>query len=392
MAQHPHTLLAHAGRPDEATLAPVNPPLVRASTVLFPDCAALKAGAGQRASYGRHGNATVWALEEALCAAEGADACLLTPSGLSAISMALLGLLSPGDHLLMTDAAYEPTRAFCDGMLAEMGVETSYYDPEIGGGIAALLRPNTRVVFVESPGSLTFEVQDVPAIAAAAHAHGALLVADSTWATPLGWDAFALGVDVSLHSLTKYVGGHSDLLMGALLCRAELEPRLRRRYRQLGLAVGSDDAALALRGLRTLAARLAMHRQHAMQVALWLRRQPEVESVLYPPLEGAPGHELWRRDFHPDYGCGLMGALFRPGVSVERVNALVDATRLFGIGYSWGGYESLILPVRPEGARSATRPAWAGRVLARLHVGLESPDDLIADLEAGFAALRAAGR
>jgi cystathionine beta-lyase len=383
---HAATRLTHAGRSGDT--GPVNPPVVRASTILFPDTHALHAGHGQRTSYGRHATDTTLALEDALCAAEGAAGCLLAPSGLAAISSTLLALLSPGDHLLMTDSAYEPTRCLCDGLLKRMGIATTYYDPQIGAGIAALLQPNTKVVFVESPGSLTFEMQDVPAIAQAAHAHGAVVVADSTWATPLGWPSFALGIDVSIHAATKYIVGHSDVMMGAVLCTEALLPVLRRTHRELGLSVSGDDAYLALRGLRTLASRLATHRTNARAVALWLREQPEVAEVLYPPLEGAPGHELWARDFHPDYACGLMGVLFQPGITPEQANRLVDATHLFGIGYSWGGYESLIIPASPSRVRTVTLERWRDRAMVRLHIGLEDVRDLIGDLEVGIGTLR----
>lgn len=382
------TRLVHAGRPGHA--GPVNPPVVRASTILFPDTATLREAYGSRRSYGRLATDTTLALEEALCAAEGAAGCMLTPSGLAAISLTLLALLSPGDHLLMVDSVYEPSRIFCEGLLKRMGVETTYYDPLLGAGIAALLRPTTRVVFVESPGSLSFEVQDVPAIAAIARRHGIAVVADSTWATPLGWAAFEHGVDVSIHAATKYIVGHSDVMMGAVLCTDALLPRLRRAHREMGLTVGGDDAYLALRGFRTLGARLAQHGPSAMAVAQWLQAQPEVEQVLYPPMPGSPGHTLWQRDFRPGFACGLMGVLLRPNVPAEAADALVDATSLFGIGFSWGGYESLILPVAPGKLRMATTERWKDRTMLRLHVGLEDVSDLIADLERGFTALRQA--
>lgn len=382
------TRLTHAGRKGKMHHGPVNPPLVRASTMLFPDVAALQDAYGSRCSYGRHGNETTHALEQALCAAEGAAACLLTPSGLSAITTTLLALLKPGDHLLMVDTAYDPTRLFCEGMLKQIGVTTTYYDPLAGAAIAALIQPNTKVVFVESPGSLTFEVQDIPAIAAAAHAAGAVVVSDSTWATPIGWASFELGIDVSIHAATKYIVGHSDALMGVILTNAALQDPLRDTYKQLGLTIGSDDAALALRGLRTMAARLAVHRASAQIVARWLQAQPEVAQVLYPPLEGSAGHELWRRDFRPEFACGLMGTVFRDDISPRQVAALIDRTRLFGIGFSWGGYESLILPTAPARHRSIHPEHWQAAML-RLHVGLEAVDDLLADLEQGFAALRA---
>ncbi|CAN5855803.1 cystathionine beta-lyase [soil metagenome] len=381
------TLLTHAGRKGKAHSGPVNPPLIRASTMLFPNVAALHGATGTRGIYGRHGNETTHALEQALCAAEGAAACLLTPSGLSAITTTLLALLKPGDHLLMVDTTYDPTRLFCDGLLKQIGVSTTYYDPLIGAGIGQLMQANTRVIFVESPGSLTFEVQDIPAIAAVAHAHGALLVSDSTWATPIGWASFALGIDVSIHAATKYIVGHSDALMGIILTTAALPDTLRCTYKQLGLSISGDDAALALRGLRTLSARLAMHRVSAHTIASWLQAQPEVAEVLYPPLPGTAGHNIWQRDFRPEYACGLMGVVFRSGISTAQVTALIDRTQLFGIGFSWGGYESLILPTTPANCRSINAGKWQTPML-RLHVGLESAQDLLADLELGFTALR----
>lgn len=382
------TLLTHAGRKGKAHSGPVNPPVIRASTMLFPDVAALRQASGTRGIYGRHGNETTNALEHALCAAEGAASCLLTPSGLSAITTTLLALLKPGDHLLMTDTTYDPTRLFCDGMLKQMGVSTTYYDPLIGAGIGTLMQANTRVVFVESPGSLTFEVQDIPAIARVAHAQGALLVSDSTWATPIGWSSFALGIDVSIHAATKYIVGHSDALMGVILTTAALADRLRCTYKQLGLSISGDDAALALRGLRTMSARLAMHRSSAHTIAAWLQAQPEVAEVLYPPLPGAAGHAIWKRDFRPEYACGLMGTVFRPDITEQQVAALIDRTRLFGIGFSWGGYESLIIPTEPAKCRTVNPAKWQAPTM-RLHVGLESVQDLVADLEQGFLALRA---
>jgi cystathionine beta-lyase len=381
------TLLTHAGRKGKAHSGPVNPPVIRASTMLFPNVAALNRATGTRGIYGRHGNETTHALEHALCAAEGAAACLLTPSGLSAITTTLLALLQPGDHLLMVDTTYDPTRLFCEGMLKQIGVSTTYYDPLIGAGISALMQPNTKVVFVESPGSLTFEVQDIPAIAKVAHAQGALVVSDSTWATPIGWSSFALGIDVSLHAATKYIVGHSDALMGIILTTATLAERLRCTYKQLGLTISGDDAALALRGLRTLSARLAMHRTSAHQIANWLKAQPEIAEVLYPPMEGSAGHTIWKRDFRPEYACGLMGAVFRADISEEQVAALIDRTELFGIGFSWGGFESLILPTAPRNCRSINASHWQAPMM-RLHVGLEGVQDLISDLECGFEALR----
>ena len=381
------TRVTHAGRHGKGQHGPVNPPVIRASTMLFPDVAALQAANGTRRCYARHATETTLALEQALCAAENAAACMLTPSGLSAVTTTLLALLKPGDHLLMVDTVYDPTRLFCDGMLRQIGVTTTYYHPLVGADIATLMQPNTKVVFVESPGSLTFEVQDIPAIAAVAHAHGALVVSDSTWATPIGWSSFELGIDVSIHAATKYIVGHSDALMGAILTTEAVHATIRNTYRQLGLSISGDDAALALRGLRTLPARLAVHRDNAHKIACWLQSQPEVAEVLYPPLENARGHAIWKRDFRAEYACGLMGLVFHDDITVQQVTALIDRTRLFGIGYSWGGYESLILPTAPSHYRSVDADQWNAPML-RLHIGLENADDLLTDLDSGFAALR----
>lgn len=381
------TRLTHAGRKSKDHAGFVNPPVVRASTMLFPDVASLKNACGTRRAYGRHGNETTLALEQALCAAEGAAGCMLTPSGLSAVTTSLLALLQPGDHLLMVDTVYDPTRLFCDGFLRQIGVTTTYYDPLIGHDIGRFMQANTKVVFVESPGSLTFEIQDIPAIAAVAHANGAVVVSDSTWATPIGWNSFELGIDVSIHAATKYIVGHSDALMGVILTTETLHERVRKTYAQLGLTIGADDAALALRGLRTMAARLAAHRDSAHAIAHWLKEQPEVAEVLYPPMPGSAGHDIWKRDFKPEYACGLMGAVFRADISEQQVAALIDRTRLFGIGFSWGGFESLILPTKPAAYRSIDAGKWTAPMV-RLHVGLEAVEDLLTDLEQGFAALR----
>ncbi len=383
----PATLLTHTGRKGKHSYGPVNPPIVRASTMLFPDVAALKAAYGTRGSYGRHGNETTLALEQVLCAAEGAAECMLLPSGLAAITTCLLALVRPGDHLLMVDSVYDPTRHFCDGLLKQIGVSTTYYDPAIGAGIASLIQENTKLVFVESPGSLTFEVQDIPAIAAAAHARGAVVVSDSTWATPIGWKSFELGIDISIHAATKYIVGHSDALMGVILTNEKTSKQVRDTYRQLGLTISGDDATLALRGMRTLAARLAVHRESSLKVAQWLSQQEEVAEVLYPPMPGAAGHEIWQRDFLPKYACGLMGVKFKAGVCEEQVATIVDKTDLFGIGFSWGGYESLILPTKPAQTRVVTANQCQGSSM-RLHIGLEDVDDLLADLAQAFAAMR----
>ena len=383
----PATTVTHAGRADKTVQGPVNPGVIRASTQLFPDTQALHAAAGSRKSYGRYGTETHAALEQVLCELEGMESCLLTPSGLSAVTTALLGLLQPGDHLLVPDSVYDPTRNFCENVLKPLGIVTTYYRPTMGADIESLILPTTKVLFVESPGSHTFEVQDIPVMAEIAHERGVLVVSDSTWATPIGWDAVALGIDVSLHAATKYIGGHSDVMLGAILAGGEPFRQIRRMHTLLGVAVSADEAALGLRGIRTLTTRMMAHAQSGLTVARWLKQQPEVADVLYPPLPGSPGHELWKRDFKPQFAASLMGVVFKPEVSHEAVEALVDAVRLFGIGYSWGGYESLMLASRPAKTRTVTATDWAS-AMARIHVGLESVEDLIADLEHGFNALR----
>ncbi|WP_342244383.1 cystathionine beta-lyase [Pseudomonas sp. OTU5201] len=385
---HVETLLAHEGRERGRVGGTVNTPVYRASTLLFPTVEALHAQNGTLNTYGRHGNPTTRSLESALAELEGAYGAMLTPSGLSALTTALLATLKPGDHLLMTDSVYDPTRAFCDETLKRFGIETTYYDPLIGGGIVELMRPNTRVVFLESPGSLTFEVQDVPSIAEVAHAHGALVMLDNTWGTPVHFASFKHGVDISIHAATKYIVGHSDVLMGVIMTTEALFPQVRGFYKQLGLSVSADDAYLALRGLRTLSTRLERHQRNAEQVAQWLAEQPEVEQILYPALPGAPGHELWKRDFSG--ACGLFSVVLK-AMPEQAIRAMLDNMQLFGMGFSWGGFESLILLTNPSAHRSAT--TWkANGPLVRLHIGLEHPDDLIADLDAGFQRLRSACR
>ena len=287
--------------------------------------------------------------------------------------------------MLVTDSVYGPTRRFCEQQLKRFGVEVSYYDPLVGAAIEREFRPSTRLVFTESPGSLSFEVQDLPAIAAVAHRRGALVLLDNTWATPLGFPAFARGADISLHAGTKYLGGHSDVLVGLVTCNAQTFPPMHRLWTDMGVAASSDDCFLALRGLRTLGLRLERHTQSALGLARWLRERPEVDEVIFPALEGSRGHELWRRDFSG--ACGLFGVILKP-VAKARVDAMLDGMRLFRMGWSWGGFESLIIPAHPERSRSATRWEAAGPYL-RLHVGLEDPQDLLADLGSGFDRLRA---
>jgi cysteine-S-conjugate beta-lyase len=381
------TELVHLGRDPRRNLGMVNTPVYRASTILFERVADLEAasrGAHPGLAYGLHGVPTVTDLAQAIASLERGHAALMVPSGLTATTLPLLALLAPGDHLLVTDATYGPTRRFCDNHLRRLGIEVEYYDPQCGGAIAGLFRPSTRVVFAESPGSLTFEVQDVPAICSAAHASGILVVLDNTWATPLGFEAFSHGVDVSVHAATKYIGGHSDLLLGAIVGNAATFPRLQRLWTDMGVTPSSDDCFLGLRGLRTLGVRLARHELGAMAIATWLSQRPEVRRVLHPALPTDPGHALWKRDFR--HACGLFGVVLQP-CAPQRLAAMLDGMRLFGMGWSWGGFESLMIPTWPERARTATTWNPGGPTL-RLHIGLEDPQDLIADLDEGFARLR----
>jgi cystathionine beta-lyase len=383
----PATRLVVGGRDANANHGFVNPPIYHASTVLYPTAEDFLARRA-RYLYGRRGTPTSEALENALRALEG-SACAgvaLLPSGLAAISTALLAVLNAGDHLLVTDSAYQPTRRFCDSVLRRYGIATSYYDPMIGGNIAALIKPNTRAVFVEAPGSLSFEIQDVPAIAAAAHAGGAVVLMDNTWASSLYFHAFDKGVDLSIQAATKYIGGHSDVMLGTVSANQASWERLRDTVHMLGLCVGPDDIYLGLRGLRTMGVRLAQHHQAGLKVARWLAERPEIARVLHPALESCPGHAVWRRDFSG--ASGLFSIVFKPVVQ-SAVNAFLNELSLFGMGASWGGFESLAIPFDCSSIRTATK--WApGGPTVRLHIGLEDVDDLIGDLERGFAALAAA--
>jgi cysteine-S-conjugate beta-lyase len=373
------TELVLAGRDPSDSFGFVNPPVVRGSTVLWPTMADYKSARG-RYTYGRRGTPTSDALTAALKAIEGGDHVALTPSGVSAVSLALLALLESGGHLLMVDTVYEPTRRFCDGLLARMGVETTYYDPLLGADVSALMRPDTKVVFVESPGSLTFEIQDVPAIAGAAHQRGAAVVMDNTWATPLFFRPHEHGVDVAVSSGTKYVGGHADALFGWVSAVGACAAMVKAAHGALGLCCGPDDMFLALRGLRTLGVRLAQHQASALRVARWLESRPEVARVRHPGLETDPGHAIWKRDFTG--ASGLFAIELAPGPETA-VAALLDGLRLFGMGYSWGGFESLAIPYDVRPIRTASRWAPQGPTV-RLHIGLENVEDLIADLEAGL--------
>jgi cystathionine beta-lyase len=383
----PETALVTSGRDTKAQKGFVNPPVVHGSTVLYPTAEDLHAHRGEF-QYGRHGTPTTRALQDALMALEGPNCAGvgLAPSGLAAISTTLLAVLKAGDHLLVCDNAYRPTRNFCNGFLARYGVETTYYDPSIGSGIAALLKPNTKAVVAEAPGSQSFEMPDIPAIAAAAHAHGVLVIDDNTWATPLFHRSLDQGVDISIQAATKYIGGHSDIMFGTISANARAWPQIADTIKLLGVCAGPDDVFLALRGLRTLSVRLQQHYRSALDIARWLAARPEVIRVLHPGLESNPGHAIWKRDFTG--ASGLFGVVLKPAPQ-KAVDALLDTVKLFGMGYSWGGFESLIIPFDCSDYRTATKWTPGGPTL-RLHIGLEHVDDLKADLERGFAAFNAA--
>lgn len=380
----PETRLVVAGRNSAENHGFVNPPVIHASTVLYPNAADMVAHRA-RYQYGRRGTPTSEALEDALRAIEGPGCAgvSLLPSGAAAVSVALLAIVSAGDHILITDSVYRPTRGFADTILKKLGVETTYYDPLIGGGIAALIRPNTRVVFVEAPGSQSFEMQDIPAIAQAAHAKNVLVLMDNTWGTPLYFRAFEKGVDISIQAGTKYIGGHSDLMLGAISANEATYPKVKETVASLGLCVGPDDMYLALRGLRTLAVRLDRHQKSAIEIARWLAARPEVLKVMHPALESDPGHAIWKRDFLG--ACGLFSVVLKP-VPEGAVHGFLNSLQLFGMGYSWGGYESLVILFDCAGYRTATKWNPGGPAL-RFHIGLEDTGDLIADLERGFSAL-----
>jgi cysteine-S-conjugate beta-lyase len=387
---NPHraeTTLVTAGRDTKAQKGFVNPPVVHGSTVLYPTAEDLHAHRSEF-QYGRRGTPTTRALQEALMALEGPQCAGvgIAPSGLSAITTTLLAVLKAGDHLLVCDNAYRPTRNFCDGLLAGYGVETTYFDPLIGAGIAGSFKPNTRAILVEAPGSQSFEMPDIPAIASVAHGHGALVIDDNTWATPLFHRSLEQGVDISMQAATKYIGGHSDIMFGTISANARAWPQIAETVRLLGVCAGPDDVFLALRGLRTLAVRLAQHHRSALEMARWLARRPEVVRVLHPALESDPGHAIWKRDFTG--ASGLFSIVLKPAPQ-QAVDALLDTVRLFGMGYSWGGFESLVIPFDCAAYRTATTWAPGGPTL-RLHIGLENVDDLKADLERGFEAFNGA--
>lgn len=386
------TRIVQAGRRAEWTQGIVNPPVWRASTILYDSVAELRARGGadthHKLFYGRRGTPTQWSLADALTELEpGAEATLLYPSGVAAIASALLAVLEPGDQLLMADSVYDPTRSFATGLLAKFGIETVFYDPMIGGRIAGLCTERTKAIFLESPGSLTFEVQDIPAIVAVAKARGIATLLDNTWATPLLLPAIGIGVDYSILACTKYVVGHSDVMLGSVTAAPGHYQRLRATTYQLGQTASPDDAWLGARGLRTMAVRLEQHGRAALRIAEWLAGRPEVARVLHPALPDCPGHEVFARDFKG--ASGLFSFVLNGGSDTARA-ALIDGLRHFGIGYSWGGFESLAIPIDPQRHRSVTR--WeAEGPMVRLQIGLEDPEDLIADLAAGLDRFARAG-
>lgn len=385
------TMIIHSGRHPEEYSGAVNPPVFHVSTVLSQS---VEEHRRRRLSwlqdqavtyYGRFGTPTTRTLEEAIAALEGGHRSLVFPSGLAACAGALLAFLSSGDHLLMADNVYGPTRALAGGTLKRFGVTTTFFDPLIGAGIESLVRPETRAIYIESPGSLTFEVADVPAIADVARKRGITAIIDNTWGTPLYFKPLSHGVQVSVQAATKYIVGHSDAMLGAVTATADAWPKLRASTYELGQTAGPDDIYLAQRGLRTLAVRLKQHWQAGMALAEWMGRQGEVERVLHPALPGDPGHAIWKRDFSG--ACGLFGVVLKEGVSEKALTAMIDGLELYGIGSSWGGFESLIVPFDPRENRTATRWPYRGPCF-RIHAGLESIEDLIEDLAAGFRRLR----
>ena len=387
------TVLVHAGRHPEQNMGIVNPPVYHCSTVLFPTVADLidtrkdrASGAYEGVTYGREGTPTTRALEEAVCALEGGYRAVTTSCGLGAIAASLMAFLGAGDHLLIVDSLYGPARAFCEETLRKFGVDVEYFDPLVGAGITALFRSNTRVVYLESPCSLTFEVMDVPAITSACRARGITTMLDNTWASPIGFQPLRHGVDVSIHAATKYISGHSDLMLGLAVCTEQSFLPVKRTASGAGYCGGPDDVYMALRGLRTLGLRMSRHQEVATMIAGWLQARPEVHRVMYPALPNDPGHAIWARDF--ERASGLFGVTFN-AFSDGALAAMLDGMALFKLGYSWGGFESLVVPTWPATLRSL-KPWSAPGPSIRVHVGLEDPDDLIRDLEQGLGRLRAA--
>jgi cysteine-S-conjugate beta-lyase len=385
------TQLIHAGRGKAWTGSAVNPPVVRASTIVFDTMAELKHASSHKGDrvpyYGRRGTATHFALQDAICDLEASAGCALFPCGAAAINAALLSFLKQGDHLLMVDTVYEPTRAICDKLLADLGIETTYYDPLIGAGISSLIQSNTKVIFLESPGSLTMELQDIPAISAVAKPRNIILMLDNTWGTPVLLDAYGLGVDVCIQSATKYIIGHSDAMLGLASANEKYWPQLREQSYLMGYCASADDAYLASRGLRTLKVRLAQHESSALKIAKWLQQRPEVDTVRHPALPDNPGHAIFKRDFNGSNG--LFSFVLKQG-DVKAISAFIEGMSHFKMGFSWGGFESLILPnLSIQKLRTASHWSYAGPLI-RVHIGLEDADDLIADLTAAFERFNAA--
>ena len=384
------TAIVSAGRHPEKHFGAVNPPVYRASTFVRQSIAEWRDLRGRlfdEVVYGRFGTPTTKAFEEAVAALEGADRAVAVSSGMAACTAAVLSAVGSGDHMLVSDSAYQPVRKLAENFLRPFGVETTYYDPAVGAGIAGLIRPNTSLIWLEAPGSQTMEMQDIPAITAVARERGVMTGIDNTWATPLLFRPLDFGVDLSVNAATKYLVGHSDAMLGVISMRAELFEKVKITANFMGSCPGSDECYLGLRGLRTLAVRLKQHETNALGVAEWFRSRPEVNRVLYPALPDDPGHAIWKRDFSG--ASGLFSVILEPA-SEAQVAAMVDDLEHFGLGASWGGYESLVLPFDPTDYRTATEWRAAGPCL-RFHIGLENPDDLIADLEAGFARMHAAG-
>ncbi len=380
----PATEVVHSGRDPHNCYGFVNPPVYRGSTVLFPTVEKLWKR-DQPYAYGRTSTPTVAALEEAIARVEGGEATASTASGYQAVSTAIFAFVEAGDHILVTDSVYHPTRQFCDRLLKKLGVETTYYDPVIGAGIEALVRPNTRLIFAESPGSQTFEVQDIPAITAVAARHKLWMLLDNTWASPLYFRPFDHGVDVSIQAATKYIVGHADAMLGAITSNAKAAPHVARTKELLGVNPGSEETYLGLRGLRTLVTRLTQHQRAGIEMAQWLEARSEVARVIHPALPSHPQHDIWKRDFLG--ASGLFAIILKP-VSKTALAAMLDGLKLFGMGFSWGGYESLVIPFDPTSYRTATKWEAEGPAL-RLHIGLEDVEDLKADLDAGFKRLAA---
>jgi cysteine-S-conjugate beta-lyase len=380
----PATRLVTAGRVPEEQHGFVNTPIYRGSTVLYPNAEKFL-HRDAKYTYGTKGTPTTNSLEVAWTELSGATGTVLVPSGLAAIALALLSCLKAGDHLLVPDSVYRPTRNFCDSVLKRFGVETTYYDPLLGGDIASLFKPNTRAVFTEAPGSLSFEMQDIPAIATAAHARDLIVLMDNTWATPLFFPPHARGVDIAIEAGTKYCSGSSDLLLGMVSANDRCWRELRATFDTMAICAGPEDVFLALRGLRTMKVRLEHHQKSALAVARWFASRPEVARVLHPALESDPGHAIWKRDFTG--ASGLFSIALKP-MPDKAAHAFINALTLFGIGASWGGFESLAIPFDCSAFRTATKWTPGGPTI-RFHIGLEDVDDLTADLERGFAAMKA---